>query len=160
MTPPSAQTALPLAAEGPWLIVPDGDERARALYRRHYSARRYADGRRPPLFVGPGEKLVLLSRDGRALFIWRRFRDRSGQVGVNCAAFRNEGPALSSELIRQACLLAARRWPGERFYTYVDPRRVRSTNPGFCFLAAGWHKCGYTAGGLVILELGRRKAIS
>ena len=39
---------------------------------------------------------------------------------------------------------AWRRWPGARFYTYVNPRRVRSVNPGFCFKAAGWRLCGIT----------------
>jgi hypothetical protein len=29
---------------------------------------------------------------------------------------------------------------------------VRSTNPGFCFLVAGWRRCGRTKGGLLILE--------
>lgn len=49
-------------------------------------------------------------------------------------------------------------WPTiTRHYTYVAPNRVRSTNPGACFLFAGWRRCGVTKGGhgrdqLVILE--------
>ena len=39
----------------------------------------------------------------------------------------------------------------------VDPKAVRSTNPGYCFMAAGWRRCGVTKGGLIILE---RPAIS
>jgi hypothetical protein len=46
--------------------------------------------------------------------------------------------------VRLADFIADRRWPGERHYTYVNPRAVRSTNPGFCFLAAGWRRCGVT----------------
>lgn len=140
-----------------WRPTRDGDPVALALYRRHYSARRYADRRRPALFVGPGEKLVLLTHRDDALFVWRRFIDRSGQVGVNCAVFRNESPLLASELITDAESFAWDRWPGERLYTYVDPAAVRSTNPGYCFQRAGWRVCGRTAGGhgrpqLVVLE--------
>ena len=127
-----------------WVVTRDGDDSGRAIFDRHYSRYHYADGRRPMLFVGPGEKLVLLRHDARALFVWRRFRSADGQQGINCAIFRNEGPELSSQLIREADALADARWPGERHYTYVAPRKIRSTNPGFCFQAAGWRRCGVT----------------
>jgi hypothetical protein len=94
-----------------------------------------------------------MTPDSRAIFVWRRFIPDDGQQGVNCAVFRNEGyPVLSSVLIREACELAWQRWPGERLYTYVNPRRIKSTNPGCCFKAAGWKRCGVSKGGLVILE--------
>ena len=88
------------------------------------------------------------------MFVWRKFIDDAEpkQEGVNCAVFRNEGRLLSSLLIRQADAIADRVWPGERHYTYVDPKAVRSTNPGFCFVAAGWRRCGMTKGGLLIFE--------
>lgn len=85
-----------------WILVRDGDARARALYLRHYSARHYQDGRHPKLFVGPGEKMVLLTPTCDALFVWRKFISDAGQQGVNCAVFRNEGETLSSELIIEA----------------------------------------------------------
>ena len=135
-----------------WYAIKDGAPRGRWLLNRHYSARHYKDGRRPRLFVGPGEKMVLMTADGLALFVWRKFISDNGQQGVNCAVFRNEGPHLSSELIREAEQLAWSRWPGERLYTYVNPGKIRSTNPGYCFLMAGWKKCGVSKGGLVILE--------
>lgn len=137
-----------------WYAAKDGDARARALFDRHYSRYRYADGRRPKLFVGPGEKIVLLTASCDALFVWRKFISMDHQAGVNCAVFRNEGKFLSSDLIREACELAWQRWPGERLYTYVNGRKIKSTNPGYCFLVAGWRKCGVTKGGLVILENG------
>lgn len=139
-----------------WIEVRDGDDTARALFDRHYSRR--ADKPRRPngahlLIVGPGEKLVLLTPCARALFAWRRFVDRAGEIGVCCAVFRNEGAGLSSDLIRAADAIADRRWPGERHYTHVDPAKVRSANPGFCFLAAGWRRGGRTkVNGLLILE--------
>src|SRR5262249_50743593 len=100
-----------------WLEVKDGDSRARALFERHYTCRTYRDGRRRTIFVGPGEKMVLLTLRCDALFVWRKFRSMDGQAGVNCAVFRNESPVLSSVLIREACELAWHRWPGARLYT-------------------------------------------
>lgn len=141
------------AAGGPvWWLTKDGDRACLELYERHYSARRYADGRVRKLFCGPGYKLVLRTEGGDACFVWRKFRHDSGQKGINCAVFRNESPHLSSELIRQADAIADHVWPGRRHYTYVDPQAVRSTNPGYCFLAAGWRRCGRTQRGLLIQE--------
>ena len=123
-----------------WFAVKDGDPTARNIFSRHYSRYLYADGRKPKLFVGPGEKMVLLTTDGTALFVWRKFIDDSGQQGVNCAVFRNEGNILSSSLILEAEQIAWKRWPGERLYTYVAPKKIKSTNPGYCFLQARWKK--------------------
>jgi hypothetical protein len=140
--------------DGHWLAVRDGDSRVRALFARHYSMGKH--GRMPPsLIVGPGERMVLLTEDCRAMFVWRieRFR-RDRQEGINCAVFRNEGPMLSSELIREACELAWQRWPGERLFTYVADAKIRSSNPGYCFKKAGFKRCGRNADGrLTILEI-------
>lgn len=130
---------------GNWVMTRDGDPAALALFRRHYSKYNYKDGRRPTLFVGPGEKLVLLTKNKKGLFVWRKFIDDSGQTGVNCAVFRNEKSGIiSSELIREAEEIAARRWPGCRVYTYVNPEAIKSRNPGFCYKVAGWKFCGIT----------------
>jgi len=122
----------------------DGDESARAIFHRHYSFRPYADGREPKLFVGPGAKLVLITENADALFVWRKFISGDKQEGVNCAVFRNEGRILSSTLILEAEQIAWARWPGERLYTYVKARAVQSRNPGYCFKMAGWTLCGVT----------------
>lgn len=135
-----------------WWITRDGDRTCLALYERHYSAYQYADGRKRRIFCGPGEKIVLRTQSGDALFVWRRFVDGRDEPGINCAVFRNESPALSSLLIRQADAIADHVWPGERHYTYVSPADVRSANPGYCYLAAGWRRCGRTKKGLHILE--------
>ncbi len=145
---------------GYWLPVKDGEARAYAIMQRHYTFRAYADGRRQDarnrnrhLFVGPGQKLVLLGADERALFVWRKFIDKSGQTGVNCAVFRNESDRRASDLIREAEIIAWFRWPGERLYTYVDARKVKSDVPGYCFRRAGWKHCGKSAAlGLLIFE--------
>jgi hypothetical protein len=123
-----------------WIPVKDGNDTARALFDQHYSRYRYADGRRPVLFVGPGTKVVLLTPCARALFVWRKFRSADlTQTGINCAVFRNDGAGRASDLIRAADEFAWERWPGERLYTYVNDRMVkRSRTPGRCFLKAGW----------------------
>lgn len=153
---------LALTIDALWLAVKDGDSRVSDIYKRHYSCYQYADNRRSNpsyrnrhLVMGPGEKLVLLSADCRAIFGWRNFLDNSGQEGVNCAFFRNEGAfdgaVLSSSLILAAEKLATSKWPdNDRFYTYVDTRKVNGD--GYCFKMAGWRKCGRTKKGLLILE--------
>lgn len=135
-----------------WRIVKDGDRGVLELYERHYSCYDYKDGRERKLCMGPGFKIVLIGVGGRSIFGWRKFIDDSGQSGVNCAFFRNESRVLSSLLILEAERVAWCRWPGERLYTYVDPTKIKSTNPAFCFICAGWRKCGVTKGGLLILE--------
>jgi hypothetical protein len=135
-----------------WWLTKDGDRDCLELYERHYSCYRYADGRKRTQFVGPGEKVVLRTERADALFVWRNFIDDGGQEGINCAVFRNEGAHRSSELIRQADQIADCLWPGRSHYTYVRAKAIRSSNPGFCFLKAGWRRCGMTKGGLHILE--------
>lgn len=144
------ETVMPDAAL--WWLTKDGDLDCLALYERHYSAYQYADGRDRKLLVGPGEKVVLRTEPGDAVFAWRNFIDDSGQQGICCAVFRNESPNLSSNLIRQADSIADCLWPDKRHYTLVNPKKVRSTNPGFCFIAAGWRRCGMTQKGLIVLE--------
>ena len=136
-----------------WYSVKDGDPMARYLFDRHYSRHFYKDGRRPKLFVGPGTKMVLMTTDGRALFVWRKFKSDDDQQGVNCAIFRNEGELLSSDLILEAERIAWQKWPGERLFTYVNPKRIKSSNPGYCFKKAGWVVCGETkVNKLIIME--------
>jgi hypothetical protein len=144
-----------------WIPVKDGNPVARALFARHYTYNRKRDqislfwqrNRNYSLIAGPGEKMLLLTPDEKALFVWRKFISMDHQEGVNCAVFRNEGPTLSSDLIRDADELAWQRWQGERLYTYVDPGKTRrKRDPGRCFLRAGWQYCGWTKGRLRILD--------
>ena len=140
--------------ENPWTKVRDGNDRARAIFDRHYSRIVYKDGRKPKLFVGPGEKIVLLSTCNKAIFVWRKFISDDGQQGVNCAVFRNESNHKASKLILLAEQIAWKRWPGERLYTYVNQKKIRAKqNPGHCFIIAGWRPCGITKSRkLIILE--------
>jgi hypothetical protein len=135
-----------------WWLTKDGDQVCLDLYERHYSCYRYRDGRKRTLFTGPGQKIVLRTFAGDALWVWRKFIDDSGQTGVNCAVFRNESAIQSSELVRQADRIADFVWPSERHYTYVNATAVKSLNPGYCFLVAGWQRTGKTKNGLIILS--------
>ena len=143
---------------GPWRVVSAGDPVAFRLASRHYSFRRYRDGRRScerysnrKRFVGIGESITLLGTDERSIFVWLKSR-YSVMTGVCCALFRNESTRRSSDLILAAEEFAWRRWPGERLYTYVNRRRIRSANPGCCFKKARWQVWGESLGGLIILE--------
>lgn len=146
-----------LIGEG-WIHVKDGDASSRTIFDRHYSRYVYADGRKPKLFVGPGEKIVLLRADALALCVWRKFISADGQTGVNCAVYRNEGHETASKMLLEAMEIAWNRWPGERLFTYVNPRKIKYTMErsrpvwGWCFYKAGWSFAGLTSRGLHILE--------
>lgn len=125
-----------------WAISHDMNPIAQKLADRHYS--RKTPGATTG-FCGPGEKLVLLSSDGKALFGWKRSDPelRADHIdGINCSIFRNEGPILSSKLILEAEKFARERWPGLKLFTYVSKTKVKSKNPGWCFMKAGWKLVG------------------
>jgi hypothetical protein len=126
------------------------DDEMRQLADRHYS-RRTVGARQ---FSYSGRKLVLRDAAGLVLFVWM-FPDPAlrmdSQTGYNCAIFRNESARRSSEIILEAERHAVGRWGPRRMYTYVDPGRVRSPNPGYCFIAAGWRPAGRTKAGKRLL---------
>ncbi len=113
------------------------DQECRQLADRHYS-RRTVGARQ---FAYSGRKLVLRDALGLVLFVWM-FPDPAmrmdGQIGYNCAIFRNESTRRSSEIILEAETHAVEKWGPNRFYTYVDPAKIASRNPGYCFKVAGW----------------------
>lgn len=127
----------------PWLVTNKGDQQCRELADRHYS--RQTPGAR--LFTRPGKNLVLRTESADAVWVtWSGIRD-DGVEAWECTIFRNESAHLSSELVREAVEVTLREWgtpPPDGIITYVDQSKVRSNNPGFCFLKAGWTKCGYS----------------
>ncbi|HWO88152.1 MAG TPA: hypothetical protein VNL98_03260 [Gemmatimonadales bacterium] len=121
------------------------------LADRHYSRR--TPGARQ--FAYSGRKLVLRDVAGLVLFVWiwpRAELRMDGRDGFHCAIFRNESTRRSSDIILEAEAHAARRWGPNRAFTFVDPRKVASPNPGYCFKAAGWRFTGRTKSGLHVLE--------
>jgi hypothetical protein len=125
------------------------DPEMAALADRHYS-RRTIGARQ---FLYSGRKLVLRNSEGTVLFGWM-YPDPAmrmdGQVGYNNAIFRNESSRLASEIILEAEELAFAKWGPNRLYTYIDAAKLRGTNPGFCFLKAGWSKVGMSKGGKLL----------
>lgn len=113
-------------------------------------------------FTGIGREVVLLAVDGTAVWsvVYQRTPQRvgSGASRGRAAAtdtaprhiwrnnvFRNLGAGLSSDLIQQALAMTYEAWaarygalPAERLRTEVDTKRIRSTNPGYCYKVAGW----------------------
>jgi len=136
------------------ITVNRADNRLLDMYERHYSCYQYKDGRERRQGVSPGQYLALMTARLDALFVWHKskFR-RDGQIGINCAVFRNESTVLSSLLIEEAAEIAWRRWAGERLFTYVNPAKIRSVNPGYCFKMAGWTLTGESKTGLLLFEL-------
>lgn len=123
-----------------WRLVTVSDSAARSLADRHYSRQHPGS----PTLGPPGKRLCMVTPDERAVWLshWTQHPD-DGQDAYRCSIFRNEGPELSSDLIRSAVALTERMWgapPVDGWITWIDPRKVASSNPGYCFLAAGWTK--------------------
>lgn len=135
-----------------WHKVTKFDPRACALADRHYSRRKIGS----PQFMPPGQTIVLLSHCARAVYGWWRPDPKSGIKAMNgldgwtCTIFRNESEALSSEMIvdaeRAFAELGYDIGP-DGFITYVWDKKVRSTNPGYCFKLAGYRVTGRSADG-------------
>jgi len=148
---------------GYWLEVSKFDPRVVGLYQKHYSSRKGVASSvwRMQGIQGPGESMVLLVVDCRALFAWRKgiYDTIPPQTGICCSVFRNTGDILSSELIKEADKLAWQKWLELRHFTFVNSDKVKSSHPGYCFIMAGWDyqrdekgKPVLTKGGLYILE--------
>lgn len=105
--------------------------------------------------MAPGSPLVLVTEDGLAVWVTLRqrpeFVDHDWPAAWCCTLFRNEGPALSSQLIREALAASVAelgRPPSQGLVTFVDPTKVRrKRDPGRCFLRAGFEEWGRIAAG-------------
>ena len=135
-----------------WRIAKDGNRKALEIFKRHYSYRNF--NRKSDTFAGAGKTLVLVTEDYSALWVWRKelYIATDLCIEVSCAVFRNESRILSSELILEAEDIWIKRNGIERFYTFVDAGKIKSSNPGYCFLRAGWDWIGKTGKGLAAFE--------
>lgn len=152
-----------------WLLSSSSDRRALdvvdgcgqfAIHGPHYS-------RRTPgskTFTGVGQEVVLVTECGCAVWACVRqktpasrgsgsSRGRDGKQDDSCRfiwrnmLFRNLGAGLSSELIKTATQRTYQEWlsrygsmPIERLRTEIGVSAVRSSNPGCCYLIAGWER--------------------
>ncbi len=124
-----------------WQVRGRSDPAARALADRHYSRKRPG----APWIGPPGRVLVLVTPCERAVWLTHWPRPDLALDGLDawrCSLFRNEAPDLvSSRLIRAAMTLTATLWPqrpADGWVTWVEPARIASPNPGYCFKRAGW----------------------
>jgi hypothetical protein len=130
----------------PWVVVPKGNKAAVALADGHYSRRKVGS----PQFMPPGQTLVLITPDEKAVFGWWRphptsgIKQMNGLDGWTCTIFRNTGPHRSSDLILAAEqeLLSRFEVGPDGMLTYVWDAKVASDNPGYCFKVAGWKRVG------------------
>jgi hypothetical protein len=118
------------------------DDAMRQLADRHYN--RQTPG--SPKFAPNGTKIILRDAAGDVLWTWIKIvlERWDGQTGYYCQAFRNESARLSSDIILEAEQHAAEIWGPGRMFTYIDPAEIKSSNPGFCYLMAGWHPHGWS----------------
>jgi len=142
------------------LIVTDQcDQEMRLLADRHYSRRPSSIGKAQFLYAC--RKIVIRNAEGTMLFAWGypdETMRQDGQSGYNCVIFRNESSRRSSDIILECEAIAVERWGPNRFFTYVDPRKIKNQpglkgggNPGYCFKCAGWKKAGVSSRGLHLL---------
>ncbi len=109
-----------------------------------------------PQFMPPGETIVLRNYEGTILFGWvlQRFR-ADGERGICCSVFRNESRRRSSDVILEAEDWAISEWYADRLFTYVDPTKIRSVNPGYCFKQAGWKNVRNPDGSIRVSKAGQ-----
>lgn len=119
-------------------------------------------------FTGVGQEIVLVTECGRAVWACIRQKtpmavgsgrsrhrkdDATKQTDMKArylwrnSMFRNLGAGLSSDLIRAALEMTYVEWakrygslPAERLRTEVDLAAVKSRNPGYCYVMAGWER--------------------
>lgn len=146
-----------------WTVSHRADARAKELADRHYN-RQKPDS---PQFVPPGRCLVLTADTdtGRAFWVtswpFAEYVRHAWAGAWVCAAFRNEGAAPASELIREA-LAATRHHYGEPpdlgMVSFIDRTKVKPTTVrgekvwGWTWLRAGFRYDGETKGGLLAVR--------
>ena len=138
-----------------WSLSHRADPHARQIADRHYNRQRVGATQ----FVPPGRCLVLSTPSAFWVTSWpfAEWVKHDWAGAMICSAFRNEGDALSSELITDA--LKATRWkwhdlPELGMVTFVNRDKVRpKQHPGYCYRVAGFEPCGETKGGLLALQL-------
>jgi hypothetical protein len=136
------------------IVTTQFDPEMAMLADRHYS-RRTVGARQ---FLYSGRKIVIRDTVGDVLFGWL-YPDETmrmdGQTGYNCAIFRNESQRRSSDIILECEEIAVKQWGPARMYTYVNPAKIASVNPGYCFKMAGWRNVRNTDGTIRVSKTGQ-----
>lgn len=117
------------------IVVPKFDREMAVFPDTHYSRQKPGTNQ----FMPPGFTIVIRNWQGTLLFGWLKqlYRD-DDEKGYCCTIFKNESSRRSSDAILECEQKAFDRWGLDRVFTYVDPKEIKSPNPGFCFKEAGW----------------------
>lgn len=140
-----------------WMQSNRADPEVVPLADRHYNRQKIGS----PQFAPPGRCLVLKTAGPDAFWItswpFAEYVKHAWGGAWICSAFRNEGPHLSSSLIRDAVSATLAHYgtpPTLGMVTFVNVTKVRNKrDPGRCYLRAGFKNCGMTKGGLIALQL-------
>ena len=140
-----------------WIRSHRADPQVVPLADRHYNRQKIGS----PWFAPPGRCLVLKTPELDAFWItswpFAQYVKHAWAGAWVCSAFRNEGPQLSSDLIREAVAATLAEYgeaPALGMITFVDTKKTRhKRDPGRCYRKAGFRVCGMTKGGLVALQL-------
>lgn len=137
-----------------WRLSHRADPRALGLADRHYNRQKIGT----PQFVPPGRCIVLLTELADALWVtswpFAEFTRHAWAGAWVCSCFRNEGPALSSDLIREAVAITRAIYgepPTLGMITFVDASKIRHKplrGLGRCYRKAGFIHAGFTKRGL------------
>jgi len=142
-----------------WEISHRADPECIPIADRHYNRQKPGS----PQFLPPGRCFALkIKAAGEVVALWgtswpyAQYVKHAWAGAWMCSVFRNESSYRSSDLIA-AAVRATRFYygtpPPQGFVTFVNLRKVRSSNPGYCYQRAGWEKVGWTKGGLAALQL-------
>lgn len=154
-----------------WMPSFRADPEVVPMADRHYNRQKIG----APQFVPPGRCHVLKIGTADQLLI----RDTGGAFWVTswpfaeyvkhawagawvCSAFRSEGAGVASELIIEAVISTAEKWPevpAEGMVSFIDPskvepRAIRGRKTwGHSWFEAGFQHVGYTKAGLWVMQL-------
>lgn len=132
------------------------------MVRNHYSYK-VSIGQRPRTAKTSktwwsNARLVVFSDPERTLvFAWQWPKDgirKDGQNGFNNTLFHRSDRCvyLASDVILAAETAVVSHWGANRAYTYIDPDKVSSPNPGYCYKVAGWKQVCVSKSGKPLLE--------
>ena len=138
-----------------WRLSHRGEPAALKIADKHYSRQKPGT----PQFVKPGRCIVFMANDHSALWVtsWpyaQYVKHEWAGAWENSLFHRiTDSPYLARDLIEQAVAVTRFLYgppPELGIITIIDPRKVRSTNPGYCYQKAGWKRIGTTKAGLPV----------
>lgn len=129
----------------PWRMSDRADPALAALADRHYPRQRHGSRK----FIAPGHSLALITADKTTGWVsrWPKYAQHAWPGAWENPLFRKEGGGLASEMILHAVAHTRYRWPSVPalgMITFIDPDALPGTNPGYCYLMAGFRRVGWT----------------